>query len=404
LIHGGWSWPALVGGAILLPALVARRTAALGLGMLALALAALRVGGGPGRLPGDFAAVELSLMLLGIVVLAWAALAAVRQGWRGRAATLLLAAGLAPLLADIRALAHAAPSGAAAALTVTAGIVALAWLAVGLVLRRVPPVAVSEERVAPRWIAGAAAGALLAAGGPHLGAIFGGVILTGVAVAAEAGRRGRFSAALAGAVPLVTLAVAGWLFATIAGDQGLAVAGLSELPLSPAAEALLAPLLLLAAWSVAGLWPMGRSPLSGLAGPAGLFLVARVVLPALPEGLDHWRPLAYPILAIGLWQAIVAHRWSAALVGAALFALAAGSTEGVAAAWWLGTAALAAGAAELCSRRAAAWLGRAAALAGGIGALPGTTAALEREVVYTTLAIAGAAILLAADRGPGAAR
>jgi hypothetical protein len=127
-------------------------------------------------------------------------------------------------------------------------------------------------------------------------------------------------------------------------------------------------------------------------------------VPALPEGLDHWRPLAYPILALGLWQAVAAHRWSAVLVGGALFALASGSAHGVPAAWWLGAGALAVGAADLFSHRAAVWLRPAAALAGGIGALPGTMAGLEREVVYTTLAVLGIAILLAADRGSTRAR
>jgi hypothetical protein len=76
----------------------------------------------------------------------------------------------------------------------------------------------------------------------------------------------------------------------------------------------------------------------------------------------------------------------------------------VPAAWWLGAGALAAGAAELFSPRAALWLRPAAALAGGIGTLPATMAGLGREVVYTTLAVVGVAILLATDRGSIRAR
>jgi len=385
-----------------LPRVGGRRIAAGGLGVLMLALAALRVG--PGRLPGDFAAVELGLILVGVLAMGRVAFPALRDGWRGKAGTALVAAGLAPLLDDIRALGQAAPPGAAvAAVGVIVSIAALVWEGLRVVLPRVPRGAPRDERVAPRWAACAAAGALLAAVGPHLVAVLVGVVLADAAVAADARGHRRFTAALAGAGALVALGAAGWLLATIAGDQSLATAALPQLPLSPAAEALLAPLLLLAGWSVAGLWPMVRSPLSGVAGLAGLFLVARVVAPALPDGLDHWRPLAYPMLALGLWHAIVARRWAAALVGGGLFALLSGATEGVAAAWWLGAGALAGGAAELLSRRAA-WLWCLAGLAGGIGALPGATAGLQAEVVYTTLTVLGVAALLAADQLPRSPR
>jgi len=389
-----------------LPGAGARRIATGGLGVLALALAALRAGGGAGGLPGDFAAAELGLVLVGVVALGRAAFPALRDGWRGVAGAALLAAGLALLSADVRALARAARPGAtAAAFGVIVGLTALARLALGGLLRRLPPAADPRgEPVAARWVGCAASGALLAALGPHLVAVLFGVVLAAAAVAGATRGRRRFTAGLAGAGALVALAAAGWLFATIAGDQSLATAALPGLPLSPAAEALLAPLLLLAAWSVAGLWPMVRSPLSGLAGLAGLFLIARVAAPALPEGVDHWRPLAYPLLAVGLWQAIVARRWAAASTGGALFALISGTTQGVLAGWWLGAGALAAGLAELLPGRVGARVWWLAAFAGGMGALPGATAGLQREVVYTTLTVLGLAVLLAGDQVPKSPR
>ena len=49
-----------------------------------------------------------------------------------------------------------------------------------------------------------------------------------------------------------------WLMATIAGPVGLGVAALPAVPFSPAAERLLAIPSLIAAWAVAGLWPLHR--------------------------------------------------------------------------------------------------------------------------------------------------
>jgi hypothetical protein len=401
LIHSDWGWLALVAGGVLVPTMPGRRLAAGGLGALALALGALRVGGGPGRLPGDFAAVELALVLIGAAGPAAAVLPTVRGSRRGAAGAALIAAGVVLLLRDLRALAHAAPiGGTAAALAVVAGTAALTWVAAGMVLRRAPPppVAGRDEGIDLRWTGCAAAGVFLAALGPHILLIFTGVILAAVAVGAETLGRRRYSAAWPVVITLAALGPAGWLLATIAGDQRLATVALPDLPLSPAAEALLAPLVLLAAWSLAGLWPLRRSRLTGLAGLAGLFLVARLAIPALPEGLDHWRPLAYPILSLGLWQAVVSRRWPAGLIGGALFALISRTPDGSAAAWWLGAAALAAGIAQHTARRELAWLSCLAGLAAGIGALPATAAGLEREVVYTTFAVAGLAVLLAAGR------
>ena len=313
MIHTDWGWLGLVGGVVLVPTIRMRRLAAGGLAALALALGALRVGD-RGSLPGDFAAVELALVLLGALVLAAAVLPAVRGGWRGAVAALLLAAGFLLLMGNLRAVGSVAPlAGTLAALAVVAGVAGLAWQGARLVLRRWPaPGAGTAPRIGPRWAGCAAAGVVLAAIGPQVLLIFAGVVLSALAIGSDALGGRRLSPARAVVIVVIALGPAAWLLVTIAGDQSLATAELSELPLSPAAEVLLAPLLLLAAWSVAGLWPMPRSTITGIAGLAGLMLIARVAVPALPEGLEHWRPLAYPILSVGLWQAVVSRRWPAA--------------------------------------------------------------------------------------------
>jgi hypothetical protein len=106
--------------------------------------------------------------------------------------------------------------------------------------------------------------------------------------------------------------------------------------------------------------------------------------------------LAYPILAIGMWQGTASGRWPAVMVGGALMGLASGSVEGPRAAWCLGGAALVAELVALIPRREAAWVGCAAVLAAGYGAWPAAVAGLRAEVVYTTLTVAGIAVLLAA--------
>jgi hypothetical protein len=293
LIQTDWGWLALVGAVVVLPDARRRRRAAGGLGALVLALAALRVRGGPGRLPTDFAGVELALVLIGLAVLVAALFSAVRRGRRGALGLALVAAGLVLLLRDFEALVRVARlGGTLAALAVIGGLAALAWVAAAAVLRRMPLVADPGRPLALRCTACAAAGVLLTALAPHVLLIFAGMVLAALAKAAGGFRQRRLSSLIPVVITVATLGAAGWLLVTIAGDQSLATTALSELPLSPAAEALLAPLLLLAAWSVAGLWPMSRSPLTGLAGLAGLFLLGRVAVPALPEGLEHWRPLA----------------------------------------------------------------------------------------------------------------
>ena len=169
MIHPDWGWLALVGGVVLVPAIRPRRLAAGGLGALALALGALRVGDG-GPLPGDFAAVELALVLLGAAVLAAAVLPTVRGGWRGALAAALLTLGVVLLLGNLRPLAHAPPlPGTAAALGVVAGIVGLGWAGAGLVLRRLPASGVGPgPRTGARWTGCAAAGVILTAIGPSI--------------------------------------------------------------------------------------------------------------------------------------------------------------------------------------------------------------------------------------------
>ena len=250
-------------------------------------------------------------------------------------------------------------------------------------------------------VAGLVLGELAVAAGPHLAIVFLGAI-----AAAWSGWRlrragGGSRVPVAPALTLLLLP-SYWLMRTIAGPEGLRVAGLGELPFSPAAELLLAPALLLASWSLSGLWPLHRQQPGPLTGAVGVLLLTRVAVPAVPDGLEHWRALAMPVVVLGLWHAALSGRWSLIAVAMAWVGAIAGGREGL-----VGAALLLAGAliVELAprligdsrrampARRAA---GLAAGLAAGWGALLAAESGLHVEVVYTVLAVGG--LVVAAGR------
>jgi len=397
------AWLALVLGAALLPPGPARRICGAGLGALALGLAAWQSSPGASPAPPDFVAVNTGLILLGIGCAVLGAWWGARTGKRGYPAAAAIASGA--LILVPRALRFAAPAPPALTLAALAALLATGVL-VGYgaaALRRRWARAPADRAVGlpVHWLALLLAGALATGSGPHLAVVFLGANATGVAgwrLGPDAGTR---ALPVVPVLVLLALAPAYRLFAVIAGDEGLAIRGLPDLPLSPAAESLLAPLVLLAAWSLTGLWPLPRRVLAGLTAPVGLLLVARVALAGLPSGVAHWRPAVFPLLLLGIWQAAAAGRWPSLAGGAALLGLVSGAAEGLSGAWWLGGAAVA--------LEISAWLAprqaRASSLAAGVGillagwgALPVLAAGLRVEVVYTAFAALGVASALAPAR------
>src|SRR6185437_11509632 len=245
-------------------------------------------------------------------------------------------------------------------------------------------------------IGGVAAGGLATAAGPHLAVVLMGVMVAAWSAYALRRSAGRPPVPLA---PLLTLGLvpAWWLLATIAGPDGLHMGALSAIPASPAAERLLAIPLLLAGWALAGLWPLQRQVPGELVAGIGVLLMVRVAIPVVPDGLEHWRPLAMPLIAAGTWHAALSLRRLLVAVGVAWVGLLGPGRDGtVAAALLLATALLA----VLLSWRAirSPLLARVAAavtaLGFGSGALLAIESGLHAEVVYTVLA-AGAVVAAA---------
>jgi hypothetical protein len=384
-------------GAALLPRSRARRAAGLAATASGLALAGL-AGTEPGAtavagLPSGFLAADAALVVLGAVLAIGTAMVAVLD--RRSAPTIAGAIALAPggiLLGWGGAgLVAAAPSGALVVSALVEVALGVALLLVGRYLRFAPPA--DRDRLHPRALyGGLLAGVLAAAIGPHLG-----LVVLGVIVAASAGHLlqraeggPRLPIAPAATLPLLP---AWWLMATIAGPIGLWVSGLATVPLSPAAEQLLAVPLLIAGWAVAGLWPLHRHLPGALVAPVGAFLMARVAIPAVPSGLEHWRPLMMPLVVAGVWHAALSGRLPRVAVGMAWVGLLAPDGMGLAGAAMLLAAGLAM---ELVERITALRVGRLAPaaqalplIAFGWGALLAVGAGLRGEVVYTAVAVAG---------------
>jgi len=388
----------IVAGAALVPNARARATGVLAAVAGGLAVAGLTAAPGGAPDPG-FAAAGAALLLLGALL----GVAAAVSGWRGDRSRLAgvaavgLSAGAGTMLWGGRPLLAAADArsiGLALLIVIVAGLILLA--SGHLARSGGDPEGAPHRPVA--GIAGLLAGGLAVLAGPHLSVVFLGAIVAGWA--GYLLRRAAGGSAVPVAAGLVLLLLPAWWFmATVAGPESLAIGALGALPLSPAAEQLLAPALLLAAWALAGLWPLHRQMPGPFTAPVGALLVARVALPAVPDGLDHWRALAAPLVVAGIWHAALTGRPALLAIGLAWVGMLAPGGQGLAgAALLLGGALLL----ELARPFGAANPRRAAAvrlavgLASGCGALLAVEAALRGEVVYTVLAIGG--IVAAAGR------
>ncbi len=250
---------------------------------------------------------------------------------------------------------------------------------------------------------GVVLGTGLAALGNHVALVFAGVVLaawSGWLLQREAQRLTPLP--LAPALSLL-LVPAYRLLSTIAGPEGLALSALPVIPLSPAAERLLAPPLLLVAWALGGLWPLHRQLPGALTAPAGALLIYRVGAAAMPEGLAYWRGAVFPLLVIGIWHAALARRLELVAVGGGLLGLASLDRNGIAGAGWL--LATAAGMEVLRRTRVGGALARGALIAmAGWGGVEATTGGLRAEVVYTVLAAAGAGVAMMARAPSSGAR
>ncbi|CAN5896785.1 hypothetical protein BH24GEM1_BH24GEM1_02010 [soil metagenome] len=416
-----FGWLALALGSAFIRSGRGRRVAAAGLSCVGLGLAAWRVGsagsGGslaaPDQLGDGFLVVNGGLLVLGLGLTLWGA----ARGGRGpaRVASMLVTilgaaliarhAGVLVLAAGPgRALAAAGALGLAGAVLVMTGRAVAASGPARALARRI-----FTEPLRPTLPEGGlelpTAGAMLAGAGAVALASQVGVVFLGVIVAAWSAFF-LFHSPSRRPVPVAPLLAcllvpAYWLLATIAGPEGLGIRALPLVPLSPAAEWLVGAALLLVAWSVSGLWPLHRQAPGALTGAVGALLLLRIALPLAPDGLEYWRPLAVPVLIVGVWHAAALARWPLAAAGAALLgvvSLAAAGATG--AGWLLGSALVLELSSVAALREGQARVAQAVAwVAGAWGGLLVVEAGLRGEVVYTVFGALGIALMVAASGG-----
>ncbi|MBK6779608.1 MAG: hypothetical protein IPJ95_08445 [Gemmatimonadetes bacterium] len=249
--------------------------------------------------------------------------------------------------------------------------------------------------------------ACVAAGAPHLH-----LFLPALVVSAASGwrwsRPGRWPIVIA---PVLLLLCACWyLLARVAGPLPLALAMLGEAPYSAAFELGMAAALLGCAGVLLGLAPfhmMGRGPLTPILG--GLLLV-RVVAVALPGGLEHWQPVAYPVVVLTAVFAAARRRDDLALVAlAGVGLLSSDPTAG-----WCGLVVLG----LATALRGLDWLvggGRrlsgagqglvgTMALAAAAALAPALAGGLSAEAMYTAVTVLLAAVAFARVQGSAVTR
>jgi hypothetical protein len=408
-------WLSLAFGSALLGEGRRRRVAAGGMASLGLGLAAWRVSSpegsvaAPDALGDGFLVVNGGLLVLGLALPAWAAL---RPGFARRDLVSALAVALGVALvgwlcaglviaAGSRVVASAGALALAGAVLIRGGRALASTRPAQELARRIFGEPVRPRFAADgrdRWLAaGTAAGAVAVAIGGDLVLVFLGTIAAALGAYLLFHARGARPVPLAPALALL-LVPAGWLLRTIAGSVGSSIEALPSIPLSPAAESLVTPALLLAAWGVSGLWPLHRQVPGALLGPVGGLLLLRIGHPLVPGGLEQWQPLAVPVLVVGLWHAAARDRWPLAAAGAGLLGIVALSPAGAVGAAWLFGAGLLLEVSEMRppsdgpvtrAIRTAAWV---AAAWGGLLVLEG---GLRSEVVYSVFGAAGLALIIA---------
>ena len=330
----------LAAGVCFLPRGASRRHGAAGAALVTLAIAAA------GRVPAgpvSFLTVNNTILCFGLLL----GSVALADSWKAGHRTALLPPALALMLAL---------AGCGALLLqghfIVSLLAGLAGAAAVVALRLKPPAPVSDESVGSGGIAGFV-------------------------------RRWGMPLLL-----FLLLVPALWLMLTVAGPGGVSLHGLRDVPLSSAAETVLAVLLLPATLVLAAVFPFGPVARGPRFAPVGALLLVVVVVPLLGEGLEHWRSVYAGWLAIGALVTAWKAQWPRVLACAGLFAIACGNGS----VWWAGT--LLTVIASLLSwwptmHEQAVRLAMLAAAACGIVALQTT---LGVEVVYSVAMVIAAVV------------
>ncbi|HET7602802.1 MAG TPA: hypothetical protein VFK36_07275 [Gemmatimonadales bacterium] len=249
------------------------------------------------------------------------------------------------------------------------------------------------------WLGLASLGVLVSLTAPHALLILAGAIIA--AVAAHVGFRRLGAVGKLPLLPLVAipaLLVVAYYLHLIAGPIGLAVGALSEVPLSPAAQVMLAPWLIVPAALFAGPIALRRWLPGSACALVGVALLLRIGHPLLGDALPGWETLFIPAGVLMLWLAALAGAWNPAAGIAAWMVALMVVPAAAAGAWCLAVAALALVLRRKATGNAGLALALLAAGSGAAGAAAAFAALLQHQVVYAaTAAIAALLLVFGAD-------
>lgn len=241
-------------------------------------------------------------------------------------------------------------------------------------------------------VLGIALGTGLTALGPHLSLVFCGAILAAWSAWRLALPMTRRAIPLGPVLTLLLLPTY-WLLDTIAGPVGVAMASLPDVPISPAAERLLSAVLLVVVWAMSGLPPFHRAMAGGFSAPAAALLLVRVGVDAVPQGLEYWRTIAFPILVAALWISALRKRLDLVALAGGFLGLLSLDPDGVIGCYLLLAAAVLL---EVGSRagEASGWIRGVLMFLAALGGIEALTGTLRVEVVYSVLALIGVGVSL----------
>ena len=283
-----------------------------------------------------------------------------------------------------------------------AAVLLFAWAAGGLRLRALlsripcafgPDLHVTSLAAFAPW----GIGLLMVAAGPHLHVVLAGAALLLALTARHDLRARSVRAAVPDAVAALALLGAWWLLGTVAGIEGGWMRAIEQVPLSPAAEYLLVPLLGVVLFRFAAVPPLDGTTGAGPAAVAVL-LAWRVVVPLLPGALPGWSAGVLAAAALGAILAGASRRGDLLLAAMGAGALLAGGDAGrLGGTVLLVTAALARPGLQGAGFPAAVRLALAVMIGWAAGeALSGTLAA---EVAYSVVLVLGAMAFAWPPRG-----
>lgn len=154
------------------------------------------------------------------------------------------------------------------------------------------------------------------------------------------------------------------------------------------------PLVAVAAFGLAALWPVHGLIPRGVLAPVGGVVLVRLGADLLPAGLFLWQPVLSPLALVSVWWGGLTGRGTLLLTGWGFQALVTGLPAARVGALGLLWVALALGLLGMVPDRHRFWVTRVLYVFAGVGIISTLPAMLETQLVYSLLAVGGLGLAL----------